>query len=83
VYVVGLGAAIFVWSLAMWRTRIFPRAIAALGLAFGVALVGVVLAGLRHLDVHTFGLIVIAQALWMYAVGAMLLRGTDDGREGA
>jgi hypothetical protein len=83
VYVAGLGAAIFLWSLAMWRTRLFARAIAGLGVVLGVALVAAVLAGLRHLDVHTFGLIVIAQALWMYAVGATLARGTDDGREGA
>lgn len=73
VYVVALGVAMLLWSAAIWRTQIMPRALGALGLLVGVALLALMFGGRPHLDVHTFGLIIVAVSLWMLGVGAGLI----------
>jgi hypothetical protein len=73
VYVVALGVAMLLWSAALWVTRMMPRALAALGLLVGIALVVLMLGGRPHLSVHTFGLIIVAVSLWMLGVGVGLI----------
>lgn len=73
VYVVALGVAMLLWSAALWRTQAMPRALGALGALVGLALVALMLGGRPHLDVHTFGLIIVAVSLWMLGVGAGLI----------
>jgi len=74
VYVAASSLAIGAWSVAMWRTRAFPRWLAAPGLVIGGALIGITLAGRLRLDVHHFGMVVIAQAAWLVGTGIALVR---------
>lgn len=74
VYVGLAAAAIALWSWAGWRTRALPRALAALGLAVGGALVAITLAGRLRLDVHHFGMVVAAMGAWTAWTGGVLIR---------
>ena len=74
VFVVASSIAIGVWSVAMWRARDFPRWLAWLGLLVGSTLVGITLLGRLRLDVHHFGLVVLAQSVWIIGTGITLVR---------
>jgi hypothetical protein len=76
VYLVASCSAILLWSAAILRDdgRRLPRAagIAGLILAGGVLLA--FFAGHLGLDVHGFGVLMIAQGVWLVWIGAGLLR---------
>lgn len=74
VFVAASSIAIGVWSVAMWRARDFPRWLAWLGLLVGSTLVGITLLGRLRLDVHHFGLVVLAQSVWIIGTGITLVR---------
>jgi hypothetical protein len=74
VYVAGTGLAVLLWSVAIWRTRALPRWLATLGAIVGGGLLVLILSGRTHLDVHTFGLIVLALSAWLLGVAARLLQ---------
>lgn len=78
VFVAASSLAIGLWSVAMWRTRAFPRWLAVLGLAVGGVLVAITLIGRLRLDVHHFGMVVIAQAVWLVSTGVVLVRAAPD-----
>jgi len=78
VFVGASSLAIALWSAAMWRTRAFPRWLAVLGVAVGIVLLVITLAGRLRLDVHHFGMVVIAQAVWLIGSGVMLVRAAPD-----
>lgn len=73
-YVIGLGLAMLLWSSTAWRRSALPRWLAGLGAVVGAAFVLLMLGGRPHLDVHTFGAIVLAQAVWFLGVGFRLLQ---------
>lgn len=75
IWVFGMGGAMLLWSLAAWRTRLLARSIAGVGLIVGGALVLFIGSGRTHLDVHTVGLIVLGQSVWMIAVALQCLAG--------
>jgi hypothetical protein len=66
--------AILLWSLAILRTRRLGRAAGVLGVVIATATLGVLLAGRLRLDVHGFGAVVLAQAVWLVLVGLELRR---------
>ena len=72
-YVVASSAAIVLWSASILRSRSLASGVAIYGLLVGPVIVLAVLSGLR-LDVHGFGLIVLAQAVWFVVAGAWLRR---------
>jgi len=72
-YVVGSSAAILLWSIALLRTGL-GRALGVYGLVVGVALPIGLIAGHLRMDVHGFGLVVLAQAVWTIAAGVSLVR---------
>ena len=74
VFVAASSIAIGVWSASMLRTQVFPRWLGWLGLAVGGALVGITLLGRLRLDVHHFGLVVLAQSVWIVGTGVTLVR---------
>lgn len=79
VFVAASSIAIAFWSLVMLGARDFPRWVAWLGLAVGVALVAITLLGRLRLDVHHFGLVVLAQSVWLVASGVCLVRAREGG----
>jgi hypothetical protein len=74
VFVVGSSVAIGLWSIAAIRSHTFARVIGIYGCILAPATILAVLAGGLALDVHGFGLIVLAQAIWFCSVGARLYR---------
>jgi len=74
VFVVGWSVAMVVWSAAIIRGAALPRWLGGYGLVVGGVLLAVTALGRLRLDVHHFGLIVLAQGVWTLAVGAQLVR---------
>ena len=72
VYVMFSSAAIALWSLAMLRTELFSRALAALGLIVSALLIAGVAVGHLTLGIHGFGAVVLAEGAWMIATGLRL-----------
>jgi len=73
-YVVASSAAIVLWSASILRSRVLAPGVAIYGLLVGPVIVLAVLSGHVRLDVHGFGLIVLAQAVWFVVAGARLGR---------
>ncbi len=76
VYVVASFAAIFLWSLAIVRTRALPAGVGVYGLVMAPVAILAVVSGHVRLGVHGFGLIMLVQGLWLVAAGVRLLRFT-------
>lgn len=64
--------AIGIWSLEILRTGLLRRAAGILGCTVAVLTLLALLSGHVTMDVHGFGAIVLAQAVWLILVGAEL-----------
>ena len=73
-FAVGTSVALVLWSIAGWRGHSLPRALALYGTACGLLCAVFVFSG-APLDVHRFGALVLAQAIFFVWAGAMLLAG--------
>jgi hypothetical protein len=73
-HVLGSSAAIVLWSLAIARGRDLSRGIGIYGAIMGVIVAFALVSGHVRLDVHGFGAIVLAQAIWFVLVGVALMR---------
>lgn len=73
-YVVGFALSVLVWSLAIRRSGAFPRWVGILGLLLSLAMLAVLIISRAHLDVHTFGLVVLLQGAWMLAIAWPMVR---------
>jgi hypothetical protein len=74
VFMVGLVIAVFLFSIAILRTKVLPRALGIIGIALVAVLVVLMSIGWIGLDVHTFGIFVFISALWCIAAGIHLSR---------
>lgn len=74
------GVAVVLWSAAMLvdrhqgGARPWSRAVAGYGVLVGLVLAAGAATGHLHLGVHGFGLVVVAQGVWMAGVAAHLWR---------
>ncbi len=73
VIVAGSSVAIGTWSVEIVRTGLMRRAAGILGCVVAAGTLAALMAGLT-LDVHGFGAVVLAQAVWLILVGAELRR---------
>jgi hypothetical protein len=73
-YAVASSAAIVLWSASILRSQSLAPGVAIYGLLVGPVIVLGVLSGHLRLNVHGFGLIVLAQAVWFVVAGALLGR---------
>jgi hypothetical protein len=71
---VAWAAAILLWSAAILRTGRLPRAPGIAGAVVGATLLLAVLSGHLRLDVHGFGIMTAAQAVWLVWIGVLLIR---------
>jgi hypothetical protein len=76
VLVASSSTAILLWSIIALRSNRLRRAAGYIGVVVGIAALLGVLSGHLRLDVHGFGAVVLAQAIWMVLVG-WELRGGD------
>jgi hypothetical protein len=82
IYVIAGAAAVILWSAAMLRHAAAPRPLAIAGIAIAALVLLAFLSGHVRLDVHGFGMIVLAQSLWLIAAAVVLLRVGDAPRDG-
>ena len=73
-FAVGTSVALVLWSIAGWRGHSLPRALALYGTACGLLCAVFVFSG-APLDVHRFGALVLAQAIFFVWAGVTLLAG--------
>lgn len=73
--VIGMTLAIALWSVDLIRARSIVRMAGILGFGAAALAVAMILSG-THLTPQTLGIIVLAQAIWYCAVGALLIRRT-------
>lgn len=71
--VIGMSLAIVLWSIDLVQRRRFVRMTGILGFAAGTFALGMLVFG-GHLTPQTLGAIVLGQAIWYCAVGALLIR---------
>lgn len=69
VLVAASSIAIVLWSAAIVKHAALSRRIGIYGLIAGLAIVLVLASGHLRLDVHGFGLVVLAQAVWFITAG--------------
>ena len=74
VFMVGLVIAVFLFSIAILRTKVLSRALGIFGIAMAAVLAVLMSMGLIGLDVHTFGIFVFISALWYIAAGIQFSR---------
>lgn len=71
--------AILLWSVAGRDSNPLSRGAVVYGLVIGILTTLAVLANHIQLDVHGFGAVVLAQAIWMVWAASQLLRREDAG----
>jgi hypothetical protein len=67
-------AAILLWSAAILRSTRVPRVVGVVGAVIGGAILLAILSGHFRLNIHGFGMVVLAESLWFIGVGALLVR---------
>lgn len=76
-YAVASSLAMVLWSAAILRGGALNRGLGIYGLVLGPTTVVGVFSGRLNPDVHGFGLIILAQALWFVVAGMLLCRTRD------
>lgn len=74
VYVAASSMAILLWSAVMLREKRMGGAVGIAGVIVGSLVLLFFLVGHLQLDVHGFGIVVVAQAAWSTWVGILLLK---------
>jgi len=74
VYVVASSVAIVLWSASILRSGALAWGLGIWGCLVGPVILIALLSGHLTLGVHGFGLVVLAQASWLVAVGALMCR---------
>jgi hypothetical protein len=69
--------AFLLWSAAVLKSRLLPRAVGLAGVVVGVAVLIAFLVGHLRLNVHGFGIVIVLQAAWLIWVGVLLCRPRD------
>lgn len=74
IYVVCTAVSVLLFSIAMLSSSLFPKALGWLGVAAGGLVTLWQLLTQHHLGVHEFGMVVLAEAVWMVWTGVVLVR---------
>ena len=77
VFVVASSVAVILWSVSIMKTGRFALIIAIIGIVVSLASLAAFFAGHLRLNVHGFGLFMLAQAVWTILVGVLLFRSSD------
>jgi len=80
VLVAASSVAIGLWSVEILRTRLMRRATGILGFIVAVLTLLALFSGHLRLDVHGFGAVVLAQAVWLIVAGAELIKHEEKDR---
>ena len=72
IFTLGACIAIFLWSAEIWRSRLLSRPLAAYGAVLAIGISLVYLSGRLPLTAHGFGIVTLAQSLWLMLAGVGL-----------
>ena len=72
VYAVGSSLAVLLWSVAILRNKVFRMGIGIYGIILGMATAGGISSGYLTPDKHGFGMLILGQAIWFFAVAAAM-----------
>ena len=81
VLVAASSVAIGLWSMEIVRTRLMRRATGILGCVVAAGVLLILFSGRLTLDVHGFGAVVLAQAIWLILAGVELRRAAPASTE--
>jgi hypothetical protein len=81
VYVVATFVAVILWSVAIVRSGRMARAAGIVGVVLSALVLLAVLAGHLRLGVHGFGIVTLAQSVWLVWVGFLLCLGGESRSE--
>lgn len=74
VFVAASSFAVIFWSIPILRSGRFAKTVGLLGLVIGVVSIAALFSGHLRLNVHGFGLLVFAQAVWTFLLGVVIRR---------
>ncbi len=74
IFVGGSAISVTLWSVGIVRSRNLGRALGMSGLVLGPLIFLALVSGHVRMDVHGFGAIMLAEALWFIAAGVLLVR---------
>ena len=74
IFIGGICMAILIWSIAIWKTRTLPLAIALLGGVIGIGFLVTLASGFVLVDVHGFRIFVFGVAFWILSTGILMLK---------
>lgn len=78
VFVVGSSIALLLWSIAIVKSGVLARGLGTYGYILAPITLLAVLSGHIRLDVHGFGAIILAQAIWWIIAGVQLRKRAQD-----
>lgn len=70
---VAMSGGILAWGLGLVHDKGWARVVGGIGILAGIAPAAALLMGGLHLDVHGMMLVILVQAAWNLAVGALLI----------
>ena len=74
VNVMASSAGMLLFSIAILRTRLLPRALGIVGTIVGSLVMVLFLAGHLRLNIHGYGMVILLQAIWLVWTGIALMR---------
>lgn len=78
VFIVASSAAVLLWSAEILFRKSFPLWLGVAGAAVSALTLLAYLTGHVRLDVHGFGLLVLAQSAWLIAAGVLLITSRQE-----
>ncbi|HAA14330.1 MAG TPA: hypothetical protein DCE41_22635 [Cytophagales bacterium] len=72
IFLLGMCGAIFCWSLAIWKTRMFPRWVAVFGFLLVAVALALFIGGVVLTDLHGFRFVILGLVVWLVVVGWQL-----------
>jgi hypothetical protein len=74
VFLAASSIALGLWSAAILRGRVLPRAAGVMGSLLALAILALLFSGQLDRNEHFYGVIFLGEALWMLLMGVLLLR---------
>lgn len=81
VFVTASSFALTFWSILILRAGRFAKVVGLLGLVVGVVSLAALFSGHLRLNLHGFGLLIFAQAIWTFLLGVLMIRTTAFSKE--
>lgn len=75
IFIGAICEAFLLWSIAILKTKLFPKWIAMLGVTLGIGFLIALVSGFALVDLHGFRIFIFGIVLWIAAMGIMMQKG--------